>query len=64
MPRCGVSNTICVDTNRGIVLSVLDHVDRHKEELLAANQLATGTDNLRRLLRQIGAASTSMLFMG
>ena len=60
-PRRGVANTVCVDTNGGVVLSALDHVDRHKEELLVANRLAAGIDNRRRLLRQIGAASTSTL---
>ena len=39
-------------------------VDRHKEERLAANRLAAGTDNWRRLPRQTGAASTWTLDRG
>ena len=41
-----------------------DRVDRHKEELLTANQLAAGTDDRRHLLRQTSAASTSTLDRG
>ena len=41
-----------------------DRVDLHKEELLAVNRLAAGTDDQRRLLRQTGAASTSTLDRG
>ena len=63
MPRRGVANTVCVDTNGGVVLSTLIVwiVTRRNTR---GNRLAAGTDTWRRLHRQSGAVSTSTLVRG
>ena len=48
--RRGDAAPVCLYTDGGVVLSTLDRADLHKENLLAANRLAVGIDNRRRLL--------------